>query len=170
MPTEIWSRIKLGVCGPPLCWGQTAILKHFERSLLAWVEGRVGSRASSFWENVSRSQKAIWLDLGVNSYYLQRAASIIIEDEQLSPRAKTHRKLHKGVLRIILTLINHQIPFLTWVQTDKTTVEGKEVKKKGRSWCNFSNNISVCKNRIINNILSHKWSDFESFKVSFLTS
>lgn len=62
MPTEIWSRIQLGVCGPPQCWGQNAILKNFEHLLLGWVEGS-GGRDSSFWENVSRQQKEIWLDL-----------------------------------------------------------------------------------------------------------
>lgn len=62
MPTELWSRIRLRVCGPPQCWGQKAILKNFEHLLLAWVEGS-GGRASSFWENVSRQQKEIWLDL-----------------------------------------------------------------------------------------------------------
>lgn len=48
MPTEIWSRIRLGSVWTSSMLGSNCnFKKHFERSLLAWAEGR-GGQASSF--------------------------------------------------------------------------------------------------------------------------
>ena len=66
MPTEIWSRIKHGLCGPLQCWGSKRNFKILW-ALAFRLGGRLGGRSSSFWENVSRSHKEIWLGLRLTS-------------------------------------------------------------------------------------------------------
>ncbi len=191
MPTEIWSRIKLGVCGPPLCWGQTAILKHFERSLLAWVEGLVGG-IRHFWENVSRSQKAIWLDLRVNSggtsahflaFYSQNGELLqsLFKEEQLSPKAKTHRTQSCKKKCFVCHFdtdksapysfsdISTSIPYKTTVENTSTTPACTLTSEKGgafHSWKNANNVKQWCNFSSDSSVVSDRISEVSKVDVT----
>lgn len=145
MPTEIWSRIKLGVCGPPPRWGQTAILKHFERSLVAWVEDGVGALRHFGKMSVGHWESCDWISewtLGEQSmhsltYNYQNRGPLqpSLNVKQHRPAAKTRKTENKAKRRIAAnvkkkkkkkkcqTPVSHRrIHFQTWVKTYKTAV------------------------------------------------